>query len=194
MFNVLDGSLMVETRKWIAYFSQTGSEIVYISKQLGRWPDRIITNKRPEHLRTIHPDIPKDLLMWTQNKPEVHEYDWLMRDFVNPIVTLHGWLRVVPAELCNKYEIYNGHPGLITRYPELKGKDPQMKAWELDHHTAGCVIHKVTAGVDEGEILMEREFGCRLLDLDGLFRKLHETSTGMWIEFLHDKLWLSELH
>ena len=38
-------------RPWIAFFSQTGSEIVEVSKLLGRWPDMIVTNERPEHLR-----------------------------------------------------------------------------------------------------------------------------------------------
>jgi folate-dependent phosphoribosylglycinamide formyltransferase PurN len=84
--------------------------------------------------------------------------------------------------------MYNGHPGLITRYPELKGKDPQMRAFQGEYNTAGCVIHKVTPGVDEGEILMEREVGVRLLDLDGLFHILHKTSVNMWIEFLKERL------
>ena len=30
--------------KWIAFFSQTGSEIVNISKAIGRVPDLIVTN------------------------------------------------------------------------------------------------------------------------------------------------------
>ena len=194
MFNVLDGSHMVATRPWIAFFSQTGSEIVEVSKILGRWPDRIITNKRPDHLRKINQDIPLHLLMWTENKPELHEYDWLMRNFDNPIVTLHGWLRVVPEDTCRKYEIYNGHPGLITKYPELKGKDPQYRAWEGNYRSAGCVIHRVTAGVDEGEVLMERESIHKQLSRNEIFRILHDTSVEMWGEFLQDKLWLDELH
>ena len=194
MFNVLDGSHMVRTRPWIAFFSQTGSEIVEVSKILGRWPDRIITNKRPDHLRKINQDIPTHLLMWTENKPELHEYDWLMRNFDNPIVTLHGWLRVVPEDTCRKYEIYNGHPGLITKYPELKGKDPQYRAWEGNYRSAGCVIHRVTAGVDEGEVLMERESIHKQLPKNDIFRILHDTSVEMWGEFLQDKLWLDELH
>ena len=73
--------------------------------------------------------------------------------YENPIITLHGWLRIMPPEICNRYEIYNGHPGLITKYPELKGKDPQMRAWEGDYEFCGSVLHRVTEGVDEGEII-----------------------------------------
>ena len=147
MFHALDG-LPMETRPWIAFFSQTGSEIVQISEALGRWPDMIITNRRPKSARTINPKLPKDKLYFTSNKPEEYEYLHYFRQTKNPIITLHGWLRVLPEDICNKYEIYNGHPGLITRYPELKGKDPQMRAFAGEYNTAGCVIHKVTPGVD----------------------------------------------
>ena len=187
MFHALDG-LQMETRQWIAFFSQTGSEIVQVSKALGRWPDMIITNRRPADARTISEEIPKDRLYYTSNKPEAYEYIHYLRQVVNPLITLHGWLRVLPEDTCSKFEIYNGHPGLITKYPELKGKDPQIRAFTGDYNTGGCVIHKVTAEVDEGEILMEREVGIRLLDLDGTFRKLHQTSVDMWIEFLREKL------
>ena len=185
---------MVPTRPWIAFFSQTGSEIVEVSKILGRWPNKIITNHRPAHLRTINQDIPTHLLHWTENKPEEHEYQWHLMGYDDPIITLHGWLRVVPESICNRFEVYNGHPGLITKYPELKGKDPQFRAWEGNYRTAGCVIHKVTAGVDEGEVLMERESIHKMLPKNDIFRILHDTSVKMWGEFLHDKLWLDELH
>jgi len=187
MFHALDG-LPMETRSWITFFSQTGSEIVQISEALGRWPDMVITNRRPESARTINPKLPKEKLYFTSNKPEEYEYLHYLRQLKNPIITLHGWLRVLPEGICNKYEIYNGHPGLITRYPELKGKDPQMRAFAGDYNTAGCVIHKVTPGVDEGEILMEIEVGLRLWDLDGLITILHKTSVNMWIEFLEERL------
>ena len=56
------------------------------------------------------------------------------------------------------------------------------------------MIHKVTAGVDEGEVLMERESIHGQLPKKDIFRILHDTSVKMWGEFLHNKLWLDELH
>jgi folate-dependent phosphoribosylglycinamide formyltransferase PurN len=187
MSHSLDG-LQMETRKWIAFFSQTGSEIVQISEALGRWPDMIISNRRPESARIINSGIPEDKIYYTSNSPEGYEYFHYLCQVQDPIVTLHGWLRVVPEEICTSYQMYNGHPGLITKYPELKGKDPQIRAFEGNYNTGGCVIHKVTPGVDEGEILMEREVGIRLLDHEGLFRILHKTSVDMWVEFLKERL------
>lgn len=179
---------MEQSRPWIALFSQTGSEIVEVSRALGRWPDLIISNRRLDSERRISPFLPIDRLYFTGNRPQAADYLHYLRQVENPLVTLHGWLRILPEEICNSYEIYNGHPGLITKYPELKGKDPQLRAFQGDYNTGGCVIHKVTPGVDEGEVLMEREIGIRLLDLDGLFHTLHKTSVDMWIEFLKERL------
>jgi len=168
--------------KWITFFSQTGAEIADLSENIGRWPDIIITNSRPDHLRTIDPRIVEYGYTEVPNKPTVSDLDAVLQD--NAVITLHGWLRIMPEVICNKYLIYNGHPGLITKYPELKGKDPQVKAHKLGHEVAGAVIHKVTAGVDEGRIIMEEYFNATQLDLDDLFRILRDRSLYMWINFL----------
>ena len=174
----------MDRRPWITFFSQTGAEIADISEAIGRWPDRIITNDRPEHLRTIDSRIEKQGYFTFSNKPDLEEYEDLLVYFPDAIITLHGWLRIMPAELCEKFNIYNGHPGLITEYPELKGKDPQVRAFEGKYPTAGAVIHKVTAGVDEGRVLLEERFNTYGLDLDGLFRILKDRSLYMWTKFL----------
>jgi folate-dependent phosphoribosylglycinamide formyltransferase PurN len=85
--------------------------------------------------------------------------------------------------------MYNGHPGLNTRYPELKGKDPQKKAWDLNLDTSGCVIHQVTAGVDEGPIARVKEIPIRNLSLEELYTDLHELSVDLWCKFLR-RHWL----
>lgn len=177
----------MEQRPWIAFFSQTGSEIVNLQDALGRVPDLIVTNDRPDHLRTINEGI--EVCLELPNKPTLEDYENILSEYENPLITLHGWLRIVPEEIANKYEIYNGHPGLITLYPDLKGKDPQVKAWEARYKTIGSVIHKVTAGVDEGPVIMERAFNLeRLLSLDNTFRILHNISTDLWIKFLRERL------
>lgn len=175
--------------KWIAFFSQTGGEIADIASSLERWPDIIVTNERPSKLRTIDGrilDNVEDRLVVLPNKPSIDDYEIVLED--NALVTLHGWLRIMPKIICEKYAIYNGHPGLITKYPELKGKDPQVKAHKLGHEVAGAVIHKVTAGVDEGRVIMEEYFNASQLDLDGLFRILRDRSLYMWTKFLRKVL------
>ena len=175
---------------WIAFFSQTGSEIVNICEEIDRWPELIITN-RLDGFDKINPKLTERMLngkqrmLMVEKKPPVHRYDEAIRD--NSIVTLHGWLRIVPEEICDKYEIYNGHPGLITKYPELKGKDPQERAFEGKYKTAGSVIHEVVPEVDAGKILKEGEVDIEGKSLDEVYGLLHEVSTNLWIDFLKEK-------
>ena len=172
--------------RWIVFFSQTGTEIVDIAESIGRWPDKIITNQRPEHLRKINEKLLDKDIIFLPNKPSVDDYDTVLED--NAITTLHGWLRVMPPIICNKFSIYNGHPGLITEYPELKGKDPQVRAFEGikegKYPIAGGVLHKVVAGVDEGKVIAEERFNTFQLELDDLFRILRDRSLFMWCSFL----------
>ena len=174
---------MVDT-KWIAFFSQTGSEIADVSESIGRWPDVIVTNDRPEHLRTIDERVEKQGYFTWANKPTEENYIELLEAYPNAIVTLHGWLRIVPPYVCERSRIFNGHPGLITKYPELKGKDPQVRAFELKHEVIGCVLHKVVAGVDEGKIIDEERTNAFQLELEDIFRILKDRSLYMWTKFL----------
>ena len=174
----------MEATKWITFFSQTGAEIADISETLGRWPDVIITNERPDHLRTIDPRIVKQGYFTWGNKPTEEDYIDLLEKHPDAIITLHGWLRIMPAYVCERSQIYNGHPGLITEYPELKGKDPQIRAYEGNYPTAGAVLHKVVAGVDEGTVIAEERFNNFGLELDDLFRILRDRSLFMWYNFL----------
>ena len=169
---------------WIAFFSQTGAEIADIAESLGRWPDRIITNDRPDHLRTIDRRIEEKGYFTFSNKPSLEEYEEALFYFPEAIITLHGWLRIMPPSICEKFKIYNGHPGLITEYPELKGKDPQVRAFEGKYPIAGAVLHKVVAGVDEGKVIHEERFNTFNLELDDLFRILRDRSLYMWCKFL----------
>ena len=170
--------------KWIAFFSQTGSEIAEVSEHLGRWPDLIVTNKRPDEIRTIDSRIVEYGYTELPNKPTVEDLEAVLQD--NAVITLHGWLRIMPPIICNKYLIYNGHPGLITMYPELKGKDPQMKAFNLKHDLMGCVIHKVTAGVDEGKVLKEIFFNAWGITEENMWKTLRDRSSYLWIKFLKE--------
>jgi folate-dependent phosphoribosylglycinamide formyltransferase PurN len=172
------------TKVWIAFFSQTGAEIADIAESLGRWPDRIITNDRPEHLRTIDERIEKKGYFTMSNKPSLDEYEDTLVYFPEALVTLHGWLRIMPPEICERFNIINGHPGLITEYPELKGKDPQIRAFEGKYPVVGTVLHRVVAGVDEGKVISEERFNNFNLELNDLFRILRDRGLYMWCNFL----------
>tara|TARA_B100000575_G_scaffold24030_2_gene16340 strand:- start:3545 stop:4075 length:531 start_codon:yes stop_codon:yes gene_type:complete len=171
-------------KRWIALFSQSGSEIVSISEKLGRWPDVILTNNMDKN--TSH----RDLMMRSNVRRMTHprvikEIEKDAACFERAFITLHGYLRIMP-EIPN--EMYNGHPGDIIKYPELKGKDPQKKALELGLPTTGCVIHKVTKEVDSGEILDYNTL--KILEdetEESLIVALRKMSIDMWVKFLSEK-------
>jgi methionyl-tRNA formyltransferase len=172
-------------KKWIALFSHTGSEIVNISNELGRRPDKIITNKPPGS-EDIHEGIRN--VCYTSAKPKVQNYRQLFDG--DAIITLHGWMRIIPGSICNEYEIYNLHPGLITKYPDLKGKDPQARVFEgsKTYDRVGCVIHRAIAEVDAGDILLERSLNNSFYSESTLTTALHEIASDMWVQLLEDKL------
>ena len=175
---------MLKNKKWAALFSHTGSEIVNISNRLKRTPDLIITNNTPgsDH---IHEGIRDNI--YTQKKPSVEDYRNVLEDA--DIVTLHGWMRIVPPEICREYDIYNLHPGLITMYPELKGADPQTRVAEHDddrYKRIGCVIHKVVPEVDAGEILLVGSVRNDLYGEKAISCRLHDMALSLWLELLNN--------
>ena len=172
------------TKPWIVFFSQTGGEIADIAKSLGKWPDRIYTNERPEHLREIDYRIVEQGFFTLPNKPSLEDYEEVLMYFPEAIITLHGWLRIMPKEICERFSIFNGHPGLITEYPELKGKDPQIRALKGNYPVMGCVLHKVVAGVDEGKVLAEERFNAFNITEEEMWKVTRDRSLSLWINFL----------
>jgi len=175
-------------KTWIALFSQTGSEIYIVSKRLGRYPDRIIVNKID--LETVNEKLLEgcyDRLWTVPSQPTVEEYQTILVE--DAIITMHGWLRIVPHYICNNYNIFNLHPAPLTRYPHLKGKDPQKRVFAQSLPYGGNTLHKCTAELDSGEILLENEVLVEGDDLDTIFSKTHTAAAELWVEFLNEQLY-----
>jgi folate-dependent phosphoribosylglycinamide formyltransferase PurN len=176
---------------WIAFFSQSGSEINNIIQHFNKLPAAIITNRQNDDGLNVQLKQIKDsgLLNWITlpKNPESRDYKKALKSFKNPLITLHGYLRIIPKDICKKYKnIYNLHPGLITEYPDLKGKDPQARAFKAGYKTAGAVIHKVIPAVDEGEIIASHAISTYGLDEEELFNQLHVLGSVMWYDFFKD--------
>ena len=77
-------------RPWIAFFSQTGSEIVAVSRLLGKYPDLIITNERPEHLRKIHPTLENKHLIFVDNKYESSHSEYMKSLLYNLVEQMYS--------------------------------------------------------------------------------------------------------
>lgn len=162
---------------WVALFSQSGKEICDLSLSLGRWPDKIITNRKD--LEGCDKRLPFQNLIRLSNKPSVEEY--IENLPLSSLVTLHGYLRVLPKEICERYKILNYHPGLINLYPELKGLDPQKRVWEGEYPLIGGVIHKVSAELDSGEILYSlSSIFPKNATLEDVYLKSREIGQFLW--------------
>lgn len=93
----------------------------------------------------------------TKLEPEIEaELVSLLKQHQVDVVILAGYMRVVKAPLLEAFpdRILNIHPSLL---PAFKGLEAWKQALEAGVPKTGCTVHLVNAGVDEGEILMQRE-------------------------------------
>lgn len=171
-------------RPWITFHSFTGSEIKNIINELGIAPDACCTNNAQS------PIIGGGRRVFKRNWDET-AYRQVLDRYDNPLVTLHGWMRIVPPEICEDYEIYNGHPALISDFPDLKGKDKQEDVINnVDKYPEiGSVIHTCTAELDAGPIQISvavPNFKVHRREL--IYDVLRDTSLRTWLQFLPKRL------
>jgi len=70
------------------------------------------------------------------------------------LVCLAGYMRLVGAPLLEAFplRILNVHPSLLPAFP---GLEAQRQAWEHGVRVSGATVHLVTAGLDDGPIVMQ---------------------------------------
>jgi phosphoribosylglycinamide formyltransferase 1 len=85
---------------------------------------------------------------------DAHEaaIDMALRERGVELVVLAGYMRILTAHLVRAWEgcMLNIHPSLLPRYP---GLDTHARAIAAGDAEAGCTVHLVTEGVDEGPVL-----------------------------------------
>ena len=70
------------------------------------------------------------------------------------LIALAGYMKIVTPVLIGAYpnRIMNIHPSLLPAFP---GLDAQKQAVDWGTKLAGCTVHFVTEGVDEGPIIIQ---------------------------------------
>lgn len=159
--------------KWVALYSQTGSELTLVCGKLERNPDIVLSNNTDAGLvYKSHKDIEKFLMTLEPS-----------------LITLHGYLRILSPEVCERHTIINGHPALIHVYPELRGKDPQERWFNNDKYTImGTVLHYCIPEVDAGEIISYMEASTKPASLNDTFSQLKAMSVILWYNLLKELL------
>lgn len=89
---------------------------------------------------------------------EAHEraLDRTLTDAGVEVVALAGYMRLLTPWLVRRWEgrMLNIHPSLLPKYP---GLDTHARVLAAGDETAGCTVHLVSEGVDEGPILAQAE-------------------------------------
>jgi phosphoribosylglycinamide formyltransferase-1 len=77
-----------------------------------------------------------------------------LADIAPDIICLAGYMRLLSGEFIRPYEgrILNIHPSLL---PLFAGLHTHQRAIEAGMKVAGCTVHLVTEGMDEGPILAQ---------------------------------------
>lgn len=180
--------------RWVAFYSQTGSEIKKLVQD-GYVPDLVITDNFTSYLKNeefFKEYNIKQLIVKLEGTKhdKISQYNNFLR--VDDLVTLHGWLNIIPGDICEKYTIYNGHPGHIIEYPELKGRDPQERVFDelKKYDKVGCVVHRVVEEVDSGEIVALAEMPIRgenrIESIEGIFEACGMLSRDAWKDFFRN--------
>ncbi|WP_275790237.1 phosphoribosylglycinamide formyltransferase [Pararhizobium gei] len=70
------------------------------------------------------------------------------------IICLAGYMRLLSATFINAYEgrIINIHPSLLPLFP---GLHTHQRAIDAGMREAGCTVHFVTEGMDEGPVILQ---------------------------------------
>jgi phosphoribosylglycinamide formyltransferase-1 len=127
----------------------------------------------------------------TRFTPEV-ERAWvaLLRAARVDTVLLAGFLRVLHADFLAAFpdRVLNLHPSLLPAFP---GLDAIGRALRHGVRVTGCTVHLVTAGVDEGPILLQQAVPIEDHDTEEtLTERIHAAEHALYPEavrrFLHE--------
>ena len=96
------------------------------------------------------------------------------------VVALAGYMRILTPWLVGRWKgrMLNVHPSLLPKYP---GLDTHARALAAGDPEAGCTIHLVTDGVDEGPILGQTAVPIRPGDTAGsLAERVRTAEHGLY--------------
>ncbi len=123
----------------------------------------VISNKRDAQAlerarRHGIPDVFVDPKPYARQSDGREAYDRALLEVLGKhdveLVLLAGYMRIVTSVLIGAYpnRILNIHPSLLPAFP---GLDAQRKELDWGVKLAGCTVHIVTEGVDEGPIIIQ---------------------------------------
>lgn len=127
---------------------------------------------------------------------EAHEraIDALLTERGVQVVALAGYMRLLTPWLVGRWagRMLNIHPSLLPLYP---GLNTHARALEAGDAEAGCTVHLVTEGVDEGPILGQARVPVLPGDTpDSLAERVKAAEHGLYPQALADFVRRSNLN
>lgn len=103
------------------------------------------------------------------------------------LIVLAGFLSILSEEFTEKWKnkIINIHPALLPKFggKGMYGEKVHKAVLEAGDPQSGATVHYVTAGVDEGEIIVQKDFEVELRDeVEDLQRKVAEVEREILIQ------------
>ena len=78
------------------------------------------------------------------------------------LIVLAGFLSILNEDICEKFDgkIINIHPALLPKFggKGMWGSHVHEAVLKADEKESGATVHFVTAGIDEGEIILQKAF------------------------------------
>ena len=101
-------------------------------------------------------NIKKYILSFKNSKiSEAKILNLLHKDNIK-LICLAGFMKILSKNFIEKFNgvIINMHPSLLPKY---RGLDTHIKAIQNKDKLAGCTVHFVTAKLDSGKIILQKE-------------------------------------
>jgi phosphoribosylglycinamide formyltransferase-1 len=96
-------------------------------------------------------------------------------------IFLLGFMKIVPASFLSlvKASCVNLHPSVLPSFPGLKAMERTFEAKK----SMGCSLHEVTAGVDEGPLLLQKEIKSPLKEFKDFKNQVHSFEQKLVTKF-----------
>ena len=135
--------------------------------------------------RSLDYDIPTYLL--EDRKTFSEDADHNLEGENIDLIVLAGFLSILSKEFVEKWQgkIINIHPALLPKYggKGMYGKYVHQAVLEAGDEVSGATVHFVTPGIDEGEIILQKEFKIEKDDtVEDLQRKVAEAEKMIMVE------------
>ena len=118
--------------------------------------------------------------------PERHQFDAVLQsklERLDPdLIVLAGFMRILSATIVNRFRnrMMNIHPSLLPRHKGLNTHERVLKEGDSYH---GASVHFVTPELDDGPIILQREFNVNTSDtVEDLERRVHEIEHKIYPE------------